>query len=213
MISDKNIKIAVLDFDGTLIDSNSLKYEAFFRLFPEDGQSETIVRLVLADSFEASRYDILDEIIARRNHLKLDQNPLDVASLAKAYNNLVLAGAKHCPLIPGAREALDFLSSRVRLYISSTTPEDSLKEIIDFRGWTDYFVGVFGYPRKKSTTLSNIIDREKVENSRVVVVGDGESDRISAEENRCKFIPVHDVFPFSEVARLLGDNDRQSDTC
>ena len=206
LIPDKTIKVAVLDFDGTLIDSNSLKYNAFFKLFPEYPESENIVRSVLGEIFEASRYDILAEIVFRYKCRRPDQNLLSVKNLAQAYNRLVLDGAKHCRLIPGAQEALDFLSSRVRLYVSSTTPEDSLKEIIDFRGWTDYFVDIFGYPRKKSETLAGIIGREKVESSSVMVIGDGASDRISAEENRCKFVPVYDVFPLSEVVRMLGDN-------
>lgn len=203
MSPHETIKVAVLDFDGTLIDSNSLKYNAFFKLFPEDPQSANIVRSVLAEIFEASRYDILAEIVARRNRRQLDKNTLNVKTLAQAYNSLVLDGAKHCPLIPGAGEALDFLFPKLKLYVSSTTPEGALKEIIAFRGWTDYFVDVFGYPRKKPETLAGIMAREKVECSSVVVVGDGESDRISAEENRCRFIPVHEAFPLSEIVRML----------
>ncbi len=205
LILHETIKVIVLDFDGTLIDSNRLKYKAFFKLFPHDLQSENIVQSVLGEIFEASRYDILAEIVARRKRRQLDQNPLDVKILAQAYNSLVLDGAKHCPQIPGAEEALASLFPRVILYVSSTTPEGALKEIIAFLGWTDYFVDVFGYPQKKSETLAGIIDREKVESCSVMVVGDGESDRISAEENRCKFIPVDDVFPFSEVVSLLGE--------
>ncbi|MEA2109475.1 MAG: HAD hydrolase-like protein [Pseudomonadota bacterium] len=201
----KTIKVIVLDFDGTLIDSNRLKSEAFFKLF-SDWMTRDIVRAVLDEMFEASRYEILAEILARRDHRRHEDCQPEVRSLAAAFNDIVVDGAKHCREIEDAVEALDFLSSRARLYVSSTTPEAALKEIIAFRGWTDYFVDVFGYPRKKPETLAGIIDREKVENSGVVVVGDGESDRISAGENRCGFIQVHEAFPLSEVVWMLGDN-------
>ncbi|MCK4379018.1 MAG: HAD family hydrolase [Deltaproteobacteria bacterium] len=204
LIPHETIKVAVLDFDGTLIDSNRLKYEAFFKLFL-DGTTQNIVRAVLDEMFEASRYEILAEILARRDHCRPKNFQSEVRSLATVFNNIVVVEAKHCREIEGAAEALVFLSSRVRLYVSSTTPEDALKEIIDYRGWSDYFVEVFGYPRKKSETLARIIDQEKVESSRVMVIGDGESDRISARENRCKFIPVDEVFPLSEVVILLGE--------
>lgn len=201
----KTIKVIVLDFDGTLIDSNRLKSEAFFKLF-SDGMTRDIVRAVLDEMFEASRYEILAEILARRDLCRREDCQPEVRYFAAAFNDIVVDGAKHCREIEGAVEALDFLSSRARLYVSSTTPENALKEIIAFRGWTDYFVDIFGYPRKKPETLAGIIVREKVESSSVVVVGDGESDRISAEENRCRFIPVDEVFPFSEIVRMLRDN-------
>ncbi|NIA19694.1 MAG: HAD hydrolase-like protein [Xanthomonadaceae bacterium] len=205
MIPHETIKVAVLDFDGTLIDSNSLKYKAFFKLFP-DGTTQDIVRAVLDEMFEASRFEILAEILARRDHCRPEDCHSEVQSQATAFNNIVVVGAKHCREIEGAAEALVFLSSRVRLYVSSTTPEDALKEIIAFRGWGDYFVDIFGHPRKKSETLAMIMAREQVESSMVMVVGDGESDRISASEKRCRFIPVHEAFPLFEVARMLGDN-------
>ena len=54
-------------------------------------------------------------------------------------------------------------------------------------------------------TLAGIIEREGVESELVVVVGDGESDRVSAGENHCVFIPVRGAFPFAEVVRALED--------
>ncbi len=205
MASGRLTRVVVLDFDGTLIDSNSLKYQAFFQLFPDES-TQGIVRSVLDEMFEASRYEILAEILARRDHCRPEGCQAEVELLAAAFNNIVVAGAKRCREIEGAVQALKYLSSRVRLYVSSTTPEEALKEIIAFRGWSGYFVDVFGYPRKKVETLAAIIEREQVASELVVVVGDGESDRVSAEKNHCAFIPVHGAFPFAEVARLIeGD--------
>ncbi len=31
-----SIKVIVFDFDGTLVDSNELKYNSYFKLFPDD---------------------------------------------------------------------------------------------------------------------------------------------------------------------------------
>ena len=205
MVDSNIIRVVVLDFDGTLIDSNFLKYQAFFQLFP-DRAERGIVRSVLDEMFEASRYDILAEILARRDHCRPEDCRPAVQSLAKAFNDIVVAGAKRCGEVEGAVKALDFLSSRARLYVSSTTPEAALQEIIAFRGWNDYFVDSFGYPRKKTETLAGIIDREQVDSSKVLVVGDGESDRISAVENQCRFIPVQGAFPLPEVVRMLGED-------
>ena len=56
-----SIKVIVFDFDGTLIDSNQLKHDAYYKLFPSDGFHKEIITEVLGEIFEESRYVILRE--------------------------------------------------------------------------------------------------------------------------------------------------------
>ncbi|MBW2479341.1 MAG: HAD family hydrolase, partial [Deltaproteobacteria bacterium] len=117
-----SIKVIVFDFDGTLIDSNRFKHEAFFEVFPDDEHHAQTVRAVLAYMNEQSRFVILAEVLQR---LGMDQGPgLDarVKELARRYNDIVLDGAKNCPEMPGAETMLASLSQRYRLYLSSMTP-------------------------------------------------------------------------------------------
>ena len=183
------LKVIVFDFDGTLIDSNRLKYDAFFKLFPDDAYHAGMVREVLAQIGEASRYEILEKILTR---LDGRQTVLqhDVNELAERYNAIVLDGAKRCSEMPGAAQTLKSLATAYRLYVSSTTPENPLKEIICFRKWTAYFADIFGYPKKKGATLRRILETENVDVKAVLVVGDGESDREAARENGCLFLHV-----------------------
>jgi phosphoglycolate phosphatase-like HAD superfamily hydrolase len=197
------IKVIVFDFDGTLIDSNRLKYDAYFELFPEDEWHVQTVREVLSEMFEESRFVILEEILSRLG----DNAGMDLKQksreLADRYNDIVLAGAKACPEKPGAHKLLQALAETYTLYVSSTTPESALVEIIHFRKWGQYFQGIFGYPREKSKTLQRIIEREKVKSSEVLIVGDGESDRKSAVDNGCPFIHVSENFTLNELADLV----------
>lgn len=197
-------KVIVFDFDGTLIDSNPLKYEAYFELFPKDEWHAQTIREVLAKMFEESRFIILKEILQRIGGNTGIDLKRKVRELADRYNDIVLAGAKTCAEKPGAQKTLAVLTQQCNLYLSSTTPDGALKEIIHHRNWHSYFIDIFGYPHEKSRTIQHIMEREKVESSQVLVVGDGESDRKSAEENGCPFINVTEEFHFEELTNLLA---------
>tara|TARA_B100000315_G_scaffold232769_1_gene245287 strand:- start:529 stop:1125 length:597 start_codon:yes stop_codon:yes gene_type:complete len=186
-----SIKVIVFDFDGTLIDSNQLKYEAFFKLFPSDGLHKKIVTEVLSEILEESRYVILREIIKRLN-AEMNEYELDnrVQELATEYNDLVVDGAKRCREKTGAKEVLESLSKKYKLYLNSLTPEVSLKDIVKHKKWGNYFCGIFGYPNDKVSVLLEIIRKETIEPDELLVVGDGKSDRDSANNVKCNFFRI-----------------------
>lgn len=197
------IRTIVFDFDGTLIDSNSLKYNAYFKLFPADDHHEQIIRLVLSDFFEKSRYIILEKILLRLGDEQPHSLQPKVKELSFLYNEIVVAGAKQCPEKPGAEKTLSELTTVYGLYVSSTTPDTELKKIIQYRKWDEYFRGVFGYPHDKSATLRHIMTLENLTSDEIIVVGDGESDRKSAMDNSCPFILVDDDFCFEDFGRVI----------
>jgi phosphoglycolate phosphatase-like HAD superfamily hydrolase len=197
------IEVVIFDFDGTLVDSNRLKYDAYFELFAADANHVRTIREVLAEINEKSRYDILEEICRRLNADRKDGINGQIKHLADRYGDIVFNGAKTCPEMPGAGNVLRSLSRPYRLYLSSTTPEDSLKKIVHFRGWARYFVDVFGYPRQKSESIRRILTRENAAKSQVVVVGDRENDRQSAAETGCHFIHAADNFRLADLARRI----------
>ncbi|MBW2642145.1 MAG: HAD family hydrolase [Deltaproteobacteria bacterium] len=197
------IHAIIFDLDGTLIDSNRLKYDAYFTLFPADDHHDQIIRTVLSEIFEQSRFVILEEILRRLDVREKGSLKQEVSKLAERYSEIVLAGAKTCPEKPGAEEALKRLAPAWGLYVSSTTPDAALKEILRFRKWTGYFRAVFGYPHEKSETLRRIITLEKLTSNQVLVVGDGESDRKSAQENKTPFLQVTEQFRFEGLEREI----------
>ena len=202
------IKTVVLDFDGTLIDSNRLKYEAYFLVFADDAETRLQISKILDKIYEASRYRILDEIVAQVTDLEGELRQERVQAAAAAYNDLVMQVAKECPVIAGAGEILQFLAeAEMPVYLSSNTPEEYLAEIVAARGWDHFFKAVFGYPRLKSETLGEIMRREKVASTEVLVVGDGKSDRDSAECHGAAFIAVQTGrFPLPEVIAAVENS-------
>ena len=196
-----SIKVIVFDFDGTLIDSNQLKYDAYYKLFPSDDFHKRIITEVLGEIFEESRYAILKEIMRRVNSITGNEYELDnrVRELATEYNVIVVDGAKHCKEKPGAKEVLESLSKKYNLYLNSTTPEISLKDIVKHRKWENCFCDIFGYPNDKVSVLLEIIRKETIEPDELLVVGDGKSDRDSANSVKCNFFRINNAGSLMEL--------------
>jgi phosphoglycolate phosphatase len=185
------IQVIVFDFDGTLVQSNPIKRQAYFQLFPADDRHQAVIRQILDENFEASRYVIFEQILRALN-IPEQAIQADIQRYAERYNEIVVAGVKTCPECLGAGQLLEQLHSRYVLYLSSTTPETSLQEIIAYRKWHGYFKSIFGYPRKKADTLRDILTQEQIAASELMVVGDGESDRTSAQTVGGDFFPVQE---------------------
>ncbi len=190
--------VVVFDFDGTLVDSNRLKWNAYFELFPRSPEAKRAISKALSPIYEKSRYVIIERLLDELIRQGLMEEPPGgrhrlLEDLTARYGHIVLEGAKQCPEMPGASELLKELSHLgARLYLSSTTPESPLKEIVAHRGWTGYFQDIFGYPRQKSDTLRQIMEENRLPPHALAVVGDGRSDMESAEETGALFIRVQD---------------------
>jgi phosphoglycolate phosphatase len=200
-----SIKVIVFDFDGTLIDSNRLKYNAFFEVFPDDERHARTIRSVLSEIKEQSRFVILAEILQRLGLTQGAGLTRQSKELADRYNDIVLSGAKMCPEIPAAESMLTSLAQRYQLYLSSMTPDSELKDIVRFRKWRGYFEDVYGYPHQKSVTIQQIMQRENAGPNQVLVVGDGDSDRRSADDNACFFVQVTDNFDLRNLDNIIAD--------
>jgi phosphoglycolate phosphatase len=180
-----NYKAFIFDFDGTLIISNQIKIDAYYDIFKGSDVNYSIIESILKMHPELNRYDTISKILEKANC------GYNLATLSDIYNELVFEKIIKARNLNYAEELLEHLTSKdVKLFLSSNTPVIVLKEIINLKGWNKYFDRIYGFPDKKTDTIKQIIDEFKFETTDCLIIGDGESDRLSALTSNIDFYPI-----------------------
>ncbi len=179
-------RLVILDFDGVILESVSVKTEAFRTLFStEPDHVDEIVAFHLKNG-GMSRFDKFHYIYKNILKKKLDQVTFDM--LSEKFSALVFQAVINVPFVPGAEEFLKKYRSAISLYVVSATPEQELKEIIQERNLTSCFRDVYGAPRKKAECIGEILRKSGISASDALFVGDALNDLAAAQSSGVKFI-------------------------
>jgi phosphoglycolate phosphatase len=200
------------DFDGVLVDSNAVKRQAYFDIFSPLGPSTApAVAAALDGDVDGDRFQLIGRIITvlRADAVLVSPDPLEalVARYAERYNDICEEYAATCPEVAGASAAITRLAASHTLYVNSATPEESLRRIVERRGWARFFRDVLGRPRTKIENLRLIMEREGVDGSDVVVVGDGRRDLDAARLAGARFVGVRNRFNDFDPGLVLALDD------
>ena len=177
------------DVDGVLIESLSVKGEAFalvFRDFPDDRDS--IIDYHLAHG-GVNRVEKIREIFVELT----DRQPTDgeLVERVHAFSESVVEQVIAAPEIAGAGMALEFWSARVPLHAVSATPLDELLVIFDRRDMSQYFASIHGWPPKKTELLPELVRDLGYAPRGCVMVGDSAEDEAAAHAAGTLFIRVN----------------------
>lgn len=198
-------KVFVFDFDGTLVQSNEIKRNAFYDSSVDFLQHKDAVDEVLAAIPERSRFEIIERIydlIATRTGSARSQAAIDAA--VNSYSTLVREGVSSCPELPGATEVLKELKKHGRtIFVSSNTPVGPLAELLQRRGWSALIAGHFGFPSQKSETIRELMKEHGLQPKDIIVIGDGRSDEVSAAENGCDFFRIESHNSLQELLKVI----------
>jgi HAD superfamily hydrolase (TIGR01549 family) len=176
----------ILDFDGVILESVSVKTEAFHTLFsfvPE--QVDEIVQFHI-DNGGMSRYDKFRYIY--KNILKEDLTQQKFGELSEKFAAIVFEEVIKASFVPGAQEFLETYHTKIPLYVVSATPEDELCQIIQKRGLAHYFRKMFGAPRKKTECIKEILNLTGISPDSVIFVGDAKNDFEAARAAGVRFV-------------------------
>jgi phosphoglycolate phosphatase-like HAD superfamily hydrolase len=176
------------DVDGVLIESLSVKGEAFalvFSDFPDDRDS--IIDYHLAHG-GVNRVEKIRQIFVQlTGRMPTDS---ELAERVHAFSELVVEQVITAPEIAGAGMALEFWSARVPLHAVSATPLDELLVIFDRRGMSQYFASIHGWPPKKTELLPELVRDLGYATGACVMVGDSAEDEAAARAAGTLFIRV-----------------------
>ena len=183
------IKCVIFDFDGTLVKSNEIKIRVFYEVTKDLVGADSILDKILSRPSTGDRYSVFDLLIA---DLNLSINSfVDASQLLNSYTSICENEISRAPETKGAKKTLEELKKiGTKVVISSATPKDTLKKIVDMRGWMGMIDIVLGSPNSKFDHIQTILEKNKYSISDIVYVGDSEVDREAALSVGCKFIAI-----------------------
>lgn len=189
-----NSPIVVFDFDGTLVDSNGIKRNAYYEVLKDIPGHRKWIDNILDDPNSGDRHAVF---AAFCRAVGLPQERCH--DLISSYSTFTEREITICPMMKGAESTLETLAAKkVPMFVSSGTPRNALAKLLSLRGLEQYFIDCYGAPTDKADNLRDIMSRTDAEAERIFVVGDGEVDAISADTIGCPFVPV---FGFSGSER------------
>lgn len=199
-------KVIILDFDGTIVESNSVKDEAFRALFKEYPQYlPEIMNYHFAHNavirYEKFKY-ITEEILGKSYTKKIEKE------MSEEFSRYVFEGTLKCPYVKGAREFLDRVYGKTPLYLASINPAEDLEKILISKGIRKYFKKIYANPWIKTDSIKNIMAEEGFSCDEVTFIGDTMEDYNCALQANVFFIGRQDknkTFPFAIDAPIYED--------
>ncbi|MEO6201887.1 MAG: HAD hydrolase-like protein [Nitrospirales bacterium] len=198
------IACVAFDFDGTLVDSNQVKVQSFYKIVEDYDPSGCTVTEVLQRCTDKDRYGITRELAREFKAKGLIPPPISTEVLglqwAETYTAACETAIVRCQEVPGASRILSWLLNEgIPLYLNSKTPTKALNRLVTLRNLTHYFSGIYGTPASKLENLRHIQELTQAKPDEMLFVGDSEDDLEAAGTFGCHFAGV-----------ILGDHSRFS---
>jgi phosphoglycolate phosphatase-like HAD superfamily hydrolase len=181
------IKNIFFDFDGVILESVSIKTDAFYEMYLPYGKetAEKVKAFHLANG-GVSRFDKFRYFAKEFLGEKIDEAKIQM--LAEQFGKLVMDKILECPYVPGAIEFLENHSQDYNCFVVSATPHEEINYIVKKKGIEVYFKSIHGFPTKKTEIVAKLVDYYRMDVSESLFIGDAEADYIAAFQNDLHFL-------------------------
>lgn len=185
----RRIRVLCFDFDGVIVDSATLKVDAFLDLYAgRDARQLEEIRRYCDYHGGMSRQRKIEHIQNNILAEPLSQGERD--ALAEKFRDLVLENVLNAPAVAGALEFLGAHSREFTCFIVSGTPHDEINTICETRGFSAHFKAVGGSPTEKAVWIDRFVRESGAEPLEAVMIGDAPTDYDAATETGVHFIGV-----------------------
>ena len=192
--------VIILDCDGVIFNSNSLKIDAFRRVLSQ--YSTRIVEDFInyfKNNFGTSRYSLVKVFI--EYFLKEEFDEIKYNDILKRYGQECVGLYKDAEFTGHLIEFLNKYKNQY-LYVASGGDDLELKSVFIQRNIAQYFKGVYGSPVKKTEIVRNICNQSP--NKRILMIGDAKSDMLASKDNGIDFIFMKDFSTSQEMKEDAG---------
>jgi phosphoglycolate phosphatase-like HAD superfamily hydrolase len=184
----RRARALVFDFDGTLVDSNPVKWQAFEACFAEFPERREEILAYCRGHHAVPRGEkfrhVFEQILERPYTAEA------AAALHRRFDALTTAEIAAAPEIAGAHRFVQQARRRGATALLSTTPHDTLLAILDRRGWSEAFGSVRGAPVAKGAWLQAWLAGQGLGPDQAVFFGDTAEDAQAAAAAGCAFVGV-----------------------
>ena len=180
------IKVIAIDFDGTLVESNHIKDQAFKTIFSEWSEHQrSMMDWHLSrndvDRQEKFRY-FVEEVLGQSG------NEVLIKKLIERFSVLTREAIVDCPMVESSQSFLDDCFGKVPMFLVSATPQNELKSILEERRMDGFFKDVYGAPIRKAQILKKILKDENSTSEEMLYIGDTPEDQQSAKSLSIHFV-------------------------
>lgn len=206
----------VFDFDGTLVDSNPIKWRGFELCFADFPDRLEEIMAYCRGYNHTPRWGKFRYVYERI--LGLPYTPEVERALLTRFAEETTRQIIEAPEIPGVTGFLAVVSRSHMTAVLSSTPHETLLHILKQRGWRGYFKVMQGAPVDKAAWLKGFRAEHGFRGDAVVFFGDAREDALAVQAAGCAFIAVGNgasppdgpsLTDFAKLAvRSLHEDDR-----
>lgn len=200
------IKLFIFDFDGTLVLSNHIKKQSFFDVikyrYPDISLSLcNDLKNIMTSNPNIDRYAIFNKLA------QLNKN-IDAKILVADYGNKCHDLIMKADKVSGSLELLLRLKElKKNVIINSATPRDALLRTVNALDIHKYIDEIYGAPASKSENIRIAMKKYSVLANQIIVIGDGDNDRIAAKDIGCLFAGIKNEYSdFKVTPKFLGND-------
>lgn len=192
MASYKKLDCLILDFDGVILDSVSVKTEVFHEVFIRYPDVYEKAMAYHRGNIGLSRYAKFEYLF--KDLLKISDPAHMIKNLSDKFSEMCLKKICECSFIAGTVEFLEYFTKKIPIFLLSTTPQKELEEIIQMRNLCSFFKKIIGSAQVKSSEIEAIVINENFIRNNVYYIGDSLFDYKAAQEARINFIGLNNNF-------------------